>query len=125
MLAVAAILATLLFLATLQRQLADGFDLGGLAVGSAFASAAFLCWWVALLGDVASSRERIGRAFLGGCLLGLAGFLLWSCGLILLGSDANQGPLTGIFITGPLGFTVGTVLGALYRRPQARATRMQ
>ncbi len=47
----------------------------------------------------------------------------WSCGIgficfaagffgpIVLTPDANQGPLLGIFITGPLGFVVGLGVG--------------
>ncbi len=46
-------------------------------------------------------------------LFGLAGFLLGYVGPILLTADANQGPLLGIFITGPLGFLVGLVVGAI------------
>jgi len=38
--------------------------------------------------------------------------------------NANQGPLLGIFFTGPIGFTVGGILGAVYSyfRAQPRET---
>ncbi len=46
-----------------------------------------------------------------GTVGGAAGFL----GPILLNPDANQGPLLGIFITGPGGAIAGAVLGFLFR----------
>jgi hypothetical protein len=58
--------------------------------------------------------------------LGFAGGFL---GPILLAPDANQGPLLGIFITGPLGFILGAIGGAIYwvswgrrRSPDFKAT---
>ena len=40
----------------------------------------------------------------------MGGFL----GPIIFTPEANQGPLLGIFITGPLGFLVGGVVGFVY-----------
>jgi len=40
----------------------------------------------------------------------LAGFL----GPIILTPQANQGPLVGIFITGPVGFVLGIIAGYIY-----------
>lgn len=59
-------------------------------------------------------------ALRGGCLLGGIGFVAGYVGPILFMPEANQGPLLGIFITGPLGFVVGLVIGAvsgLMRKP--------
>jgi hypothetical protein len=53
-------------------------------------------------------------ALLGGLILGGIGFAAGFFGPILLTPEANQGPLLGIFITGPLGFVVGLLLGGLY-----------
>ncbi len=39
-------------------------------------------------------------------------FLLGFVGPILFVPDANQGPLLGIFITGPIGFLVGVLIGS-------------
>ena len=36
--------------------------------------------------------------------------------------DANQGPLLGIFITGPLGFILGGIGGLVYRLVKSRKT---
>jgi uncharacterized membrane protein len=49
----------------------------------------------------------LGTAAIVGFLAFLAGFF----GPMILASDANQGPMLGIFITGPLGFLVGIVVG--------------
>jgi len=44
-----------------------------------------------------------------GGLAFVSGFI----GPIIFMPNANQGPLLGIFITGPLGIIVGTILGVL------------
>ena len=49
----------------------------------------------------------------GGCLLGAIGFAGGFFGPLIVAPEANQGPLLGIFITGPLGFLAGLVGGAL------------
>jgi hypothetical protein len=43
--------------------------------------------------------------------VGLAGFLAGFVGPMLVMPDANQGPLVGIFFSGPLGLILGAVLG--------------
>jgi hypothetical protein len=48
-------------------------------------------------------------------------FLAGYFGPIVLTPDSNQGPLLGIFFTGPLGFVLGTFGGlawGLVRRPR-------
>jgi hypothetical protein len=52
----------------------------------------------------------------GGSFLGGVGFLAGFIGPIILTPGANQGPLLGIFITGPLCFVVGSAAGWLYAR---------
>lgn len=46
-----------------------------------------------------------------GTALGLIAFSVGFFGPMLWAPDANQGPLLGIFITGPLGFVVGLGVG--------------
>jgi hypothetical protein len=46
-------------------------------------------------------------------VLGIVGFLSGFVGPILLAPDANQGPLLGLFLTGPGGLIVGAMLGSL------------
>jgi hypothetical protein len=51
---------------------------------------------------------------LGGALiLGGIGFVGGFFGPLLFAPDANQGPLIGMFVTGPLGFVVGGIAGVL------------
>ena len=58
---------------------------------------------LAIAGFCIFSRVVIGQWFAGGFF-----------GPILLTPGANQGPLLGIFITGPIGFAVGGILGAIF-----------
>jgi hypothetical protein len=46
-------------------------------------------------------------------VLGVVGFLCGFVGPIILAPEANQGPMLGIFITGPGGAVAGAILGAL------------
>lgn len=50
-------------------------------------------------------------AGLGACVLGAAGFAAGFFGPIALNPSANQGPLMGLFITGPGGALLGAMLG--------------
>lgn len=54
-----------------------------------------------------------------GLLLGLIGFVLGFFGPMILNPSGNQGPLLGIFITGPGGLLLGLVVGLVreLRRP--------
>jgi hypothetical protein len=46
-------------------------------------------------------------------ILGAIGFAGGFFGPLIFTPEANQGPLLGIFITGPLGFIVGLIVGAI------------
>jgi len=50
-----------------------------------------------------------------GAILGVIGFLGGFVGPVIFTPEANQGPLLGIFITGPLGFILGLVVGLVLR----------
>jgi len=53
------------------------------------------------------------------------GFICFAAGFfgpIVLAPDANQGPLLGIFITGPLGFVAGSVFGIWKEARRGTAT---
>jgi len=55
----------------------------------------------------------------GALLVGAVGFAVGFFGPILFTPEANQGPLLGIFITGPLGLICGGIAGAMrYRSRQ-------
>ncbi|HZM00285.1 MAG TPA: hypothetical protein VFD43_08540 [Planctomycetota bacterium] len=74
-------------------------------------------WAIVRYGPVRSRWWRretaLGFALFIGAIAFLAGFV----GPMVLAPDANQGPLLGIFITGPLGLLTGLVWGV------ARAVR--
>lgn len=48
------------------------------------------------------------------CVAGAIGFCGGFFGPMILTPEANQGPLLGLFITGPLGFLGGGVAGLIY-----------
>ena len=62
----------------------------------------------------------IGSMFIGGVIVGSIGFVLGFIGPILFKPTANQGPLLGLFITGPLGFVIGAVIGGIYWKVKLR-----
>jgi hypothetical protein len=58
----------------------------------------------------------------GAIIVGAVGFLAGFVGPIILTPDANQGPLLGIFITGPLGVLIGGIGGFVHWRRRAKQT---
>jgi len=44
-------------------------------------------------------------------IVGFVGFAIGFFGPLMWAPDANQGPLLGIFYTGPLAFLIGIVIG--------------
>ena len=93
---------------------ARGGGLLSLIVGSASLLAAVLVWWFTARGHIPQARTRIAHIFVGAALLGGVSFIAGFVGPIVFMPHANQGPLLGIFFTGPIGFTVGGILGAVY-----------
>lgn len=69
--------------------------------------------WVKL---AAPPRRLIPSVFFGAVLLGGVGFTAGFFGPLTLWPEANQGPLLGLFITGPLGGLVGGMLGLIHWR---------
>ncbi|WP_256750597.1 hypothetical protein [Mesorhizobium sp. Mes31] len=55
----------------------------------------------------------IASMFRWGVILGVIGFVGGFVGPLIFTPEANQGPLLGIFITGPLGFVLGLVVGLM------------
>jgi hypothetical protein len=53
-------------------------------------------------------------ALLGAAAVGFISFVAGFVGPIIITPDSNQGPLLGIFITGPLGAIVGAIGGVIY-----------
>jgi len=85
--------------------------IGFVVLPATFAS---LCLWFAFKGHNAVSRARMKCALIGGITVGGIAFLAGFVGPLIFTSESNQGPLLGIFVTGPIGFLVGNVLGAIY-----------
>jgi hypothetical protein len=65
-------------------------------------------------GDGARQRGLLVSMAVGTLALGGIGFCAGFFGPLLLTPEANQGPLLGLFITGPLGFLLGALGGFLY-----------
>ncbi|MCK6480164.1 MAG: hypothetical protein L6R43_08440 [Planctomycetes bacterium] len=117
-------------------HLAAGGALGagvGFAVGAAFPSilvgavhAGFHGGWLAgLLSWLLTTRRAAAAAggrtlaedtAIGGVLVGGVGFILGFYGPPFWSPGANQGPLLGIFVTGPLGFVAGAAGGWMLHR---------
>ena len=56
---------------------------------------------------VAAVRRTLGWAAIGG----VTGFVIGFVGPMIFRPDAAQGPLLGVFLTGPAGFALGLVAG--------------
>jgi hypothetical protein len=76
--------------------------------------------WFALRGHLAASRARMKLVLQGGLVVGGIGFAVGFFGPLVWSPGANQGPLLGIFVTGPIGFVAGAALGWLYARARLR-----
>jgi uncharacterized membrane protein len=96
----------------------------GCIMGLVEATIAALCWWYALRGHF-RTQGKVGRfasliefSLLGGVIFGFIGFSIGFFGPIIvdkiLSTNSPQGPLIGIFITGPLGFVAGVIAGLVY-----------
>lgn len=59
-------------------------------------------------------------AGLGAAIMGTVGFLGGFVGPMIFAPDANQGPLLGLFITGPLGVVAGAIGGYIYGFARSR-----
>jgi hypothetical protein len=97
---------------------------GLLPVSLAAAVAAAL--WIARKVWRGTSGEHAGLASyagMGAVVVGAIGFAAGFFGPLILTPEANQGPLLGIFITGPLGMVVGAIGGAVYWRISTRVRR--
>ena len=107
-------------LLVMRSQMQLGLDPIGVILGLGAATVAIICWWFALRGHIPESRAQMRYALGGGLLLGGIGFVAGFFGPIILTPGANQGPLLGIFITGPLGFILGVPMGWSYARFRRR-----
>ena len=72
-----------------------------------------LWWWRALGGARPNVRSRIETSWRIGWIAGAAGLALGVVGPLVVAPGASLGPLLGILITGPGGFVLGALAGAL------------
>jgi hypothetical protein len=95
---------------------------GGLGAIRGLVPPLVACWiaWYVWSNPQSLSGSVSAMAGVGAVIVGGIGFAIGFFGPMLLAPDANQGPMLGIFITGPLGAIVGAIGGALYARRQAR-----
>lgn len=70
-------------------------------------------------------KGAIEAVAFGALALGSLGFVLGFFGPLLLAPEANQGPLLGLFIMGPLGFVCGAAGGWIYWEKRSRARQTQ
>jgi hypothetical protein len=108
---IAAIILTAIAIWLLMGTIGNG--LLSVFASAPFIAAAAICWWFILRGKYKRSRIRMMYAFLGALIVGGIGFTAGFFGPIIFSPQSNQGPLLGIFITGPLGFLAGAVIGAI------------
>ena len=67
-------------------------------------------------------RRALHRALGPALRLGGLAFAAGFVGPIIFAPDANQGPLLGIFITGPAGFLIGLIYGVIRAWPDGSAS---
>ncbi len=82
--------------------------------------------WFVWSKSASLSGKWISFALYGAVVVGSAGFVVGFFGPMLFAPGANQGPLLGLFITGPLGFFLGGVGGFVYwfvRRKRSMSER--
>jgi hypothetical protein len=67
-------------------------------------------------GTAEGSTSVSVMAGLGAAILGGVGFVAGFFGPMIFAPDANQGPMLGLFITGPAGVVIGAIAGAVYAK---------
>jgi hypothetical protein len=71
------------------------------------------CIWFAMNGGRPEVEARLGRALRFGAIVGGISFAAGFFGPMVFAPGSNQGPMLGIFITGPIGFLAGLVFGGV------------
>ena len=80
-------------------------------------------FWVWRKVEDAGSGSVLATALFWAAVVGALGFCGGFFGPIIFTPGANQGPLLGIFITGPLGFIGGGIAGLIYALLHRSAVR--
>ncbi|MFO0917614.1 MAG: hypothetical protein U0872_04780 [Planctomycetaceae bacterium] len=100
----------------------------GVMLLAAGCASAVLCWWLACRRQITNGRTIMSHALIGGIILGGIGLGAGYFGPILFAPGANEGPLLGVIVTGPLGIVIGVVLGVVVglsrSQPISSATKL-
>ena len=107
-------------ISVILMQARFGFEPLGAAYAACAVMSAAICWWFARRGHIEEVRKRMRFAAICAFISGTAGLALGFFGPIILAPEANQGPLLGIFVIGPLGYLVGLPAGWLVARFRRR-----
>ena len=75
---------------------------------------AFLATWFVWRQTGSPGRGLLSAIMGGAIIVGSIGFAGGFFGPMVFMPEANQGPLLGLFITGPLGVVAGGILGAVW-----------
>lgn len=98
-----------------------GFDPIALSIGGVLLLVGLFALWFAVLGSDVVERTHMKRTLLSALVVGVVSFLAGFVGPIILHPDSNQGPLLGIFLTGPAGFVLGGLGGFVWSRMKIAA----
>jgi hypothetical protein len=111
------VIAAFYFVFWTSGAVASGFlsDVGTMVLSYAVAvGAAGVVGRYAWIGMRESQAGLLSAIAKGALITGSVCFLAGFFGPIILTPEANQGPLLGLFITGPLGFLIGAIGGGIY-----------
>jgi hypothetical protein len=109
-----AVVCSVYALAVLRNEFSNGFDMLGLMLGLGVGTAAWLAWWFVLSAYRPEKWLLFKYTVVCALLCGGAAFATGFFGPMIFSPQSNQGPFLGIFVTGPLGLTVGAVLGWVF-----------
>jgi hypothetical protein len=94
-------------------QASQGLDVMGMIFTVTLGVSGLFGGWYGLAGSRPEIERRMGSALRWAAMIGGVTFAAGFFGPMVLTPDSNQGPLLGIFFTGPVGFTAGLILGWL------------
>src|SRR6266404_2909751 len=111
--AVFAVLCSIIALSTLVQLFRFRVTAAGALFELVFAAAAVAGWWFVFANHQLDTGPRVRSAAKWGLIVGAIGFLGGFVGPIIFAPQSNQGPMLGIFITGPIGFAAGAIYGVV------------
>jgi hypothetical protein len=93
-----------------------GHDLISTMIQAVLILIAFYLLWFATLSHLPSEWNKLARTLVIALIIGAIGLIGGYVGPLIVTPGANQGPLLGIFITGPVGFVLGSIGGFFWTR---------